>query len=412
MRVLILAESFYPLGGGVGTYGLALSRELVKRGIAVTVVTRRQRPDLPSQETIDGVEIIRLAPSGFPRAGKYLTLAPVLLHLLKHRGHFDLVYVWGLRILGVAAAIAGRFLRKPIVLRAEQTGEIPGSFIWQDRQRTPGIRDKVMGSGLKLRDGLLQRADRLVAISSEIAQEFEAAGYDRDRMIRIPNGVDLQRFQPVTRETAYAIRDGLGLPRKSFLFVYSGRLHRHKGLSTLLDAWRHLVTADKSGHLVLVGENSPNLGVEAELREFVSHHLLGDTVTFTGRQSDVLPWLQAADAFILPSQREGLSISLLEAMATGLPAIGTRTSGTTELIRPGENGYLVDIGDAAAMTRAMASLLRNPREAQEMGRKSRKLVEQDFGLEAAAERHLALFSSLVSTRREAAPEVTPAIAQA
>jgi glycosyltransferase involved in cell wall biosynthesis len=257
---------------------------------------------------------------------------------------------------------------------------------------------------------MLRGADRFVAISADIAAEFIAAGYAEDRLIRIPNGVDLQRFQPVSRDTAYELRDQLGLPRKSFLFVYSGRLHRHKGLFTLLDAWRHLMAMEKSGHLVLVGENSPNLGVETELRQLVSQHLLRDTITFAGHQADVLPWLQAADAFVLPSQREGLSISLLEAMAVGLPAVGTRTSGTVELIRPGGNGFLVDIGDAAGMTRAMGALLRNPREARELGRVAREIVENEFGLAVAADRHLELFSSLRPAGSAAEPQVAPVTA--
>jgi glycosyltransferase involved in cell wall biosynthesis len=264
-------------------------------------------------------------------------------------------------------------------------------------------------TGLRARDGILRRADSFVAISSDIAAEFQDAGYPAARMIRIPNGVDLDRFRPVTRETAAGLREQLGLPRKAFIFVFSGRLHRHKGLFTLLDAWRHLSAGEKSGHLVLVGENSPNLGIEGELRDLVNRHLLRDTITFAGRQADVLPWLQAADAFILPSQREGLSISLLEAMATGLPAVGTRTSGTIELIRPGENGYLVNIGDAAGMTRAMGEMIRHPRDAREMGKRSRALVEEEFGLEVAAERHLALFSRL-GPATPAAAAVAPATA--
>jgi glycosyltransferase involved in cell wall biosynthesis len=158
MRILILAESFYPLGGGVGTYGLALSRELVRRGVGVTVVTRRQRSSLERREIIDGVEIVRLAPSGFPRSGKYLTLPPVLNYLRRHRGEYDLIYVWGLRILGVAAALAGRYLGKPVVLRAEQTGEISGSFAWQDRRTRPGVGDRLVRSALRARDRLLRRA--------------------------------------------------------------------------------------------------------------------------------------------------------------------------------------------------------------------------------------------------------------
>ena len=404
MRILILAESFYPLGGGVGTYGLALSRELVKRGISVTVVTRRQQSQLERRESIDEVDIIRLAPAGFRRTGKYLTLGPVIRYLFRHRDEYDLVYVWGLRILGVAAVTAGRYLRKPVVLRAEQTGEISGSFAWQDRAIKSGPGDKLVQVVLRGRDKVLRRADKFVAISGDIADEFRFAGYDVERTIRIPNGVDLARFQPVSRDDAYQLRVQLGLPRKGFLFVFSGRLHRHKGLTTLLDAWRHLMAAEKSGHLVLVGENSPNLGVESELRQFVGQHLLRDSVTFAGRQADVLPWLQAADAFILPSQREGLSIAMLEAMATGLPVVGTRTSGTAELISPARNGYLIDIGDAAAMTRAMVKLLRHPREAREMGRVSRSIVEKEFGLDVAADRHLALFESLRSAA-EPAPEV-------
>jgi len=113
---------------------------------------------------------------------------------------------------------------------------------------------------------------------------------------------------------------------------------------------------------------------------------------------------------VLPSQREGLSISLLEAMAVGLPAVGTRTSGTVELIRPGLNGQLVDVGDAPAMTRAMASLLRNPREARAMGKMSREIVEKEFGLEVAADRHLELFASLRSAGPATEAEVAPVTA--
>jgi glycosyltransferase involved in cell wall biosynthesis len=271
------------------------------------------------------------------------------------------------------------------------------------------VGDRLVRSALRARDRLLRRADKFVAISDDIAEEFAAAGYGADRMIRIPNGVDLERFQPVSREAELLLRDQLGLPRKAFIFAYAGRLHRHKGLVTLLDAWRHLMAMEKSGHLVLVGENSPNLGVETDLRHFVGEHLLRDTVPFAGGRADVLPWLQAADAFILPSQREGLSISLLEAMATGLPAVGTRTSGTIELIRPGHNGHLVAIGDAAAMTRAMADLMRHPRQAREMGRAGRVIVENEFGLDRAADRHLDLFSGLGSAGEPAA-EIAPATA--
>lgn len=406
-RLLILSESFYPLGGGVGTYGLALSRALVLRGITVHVVTRRLLSDLLESETIDGVQIVRLPPAGLGRLGKYLTLFPLLLYLIRTRKDYDVVYVWGLRILGAAGVIAARLLGKPVALRAEQTGEVSGSFVWQDRTRH-GIASSLAQAALWLRDRVLIRADRFVAISDAIADEFTRARFPSDRLHRIPNGVDLAHFTPLPAGQGRALRASLGLPPSAFLFLYSGRLHRHKGLLTLLEAWRHVATREKSAHLVLLGENSPNLGVEEELRRYVSRHLLRDTVTFAGQQPDVLPFLRTADAFVLPSQREGLSIALLEAMACGLPAVGTRTSGTVELIRPGENGYLVDIGDAAGIARAMLTILADRERVRIMGANARRIVEREYGLEIAAARHLTLLAELRPIDPSPAPVVAPA----
>jgi glycosyltransferase involved in cell wall biosynthesis len=404
MRLLILTESFYPLGGGVGTFGLALSRMLSQHGVTVTVVTRRQNQELAGEELMGQVRVVRLAPTGFQRLGKYLTLVPVLYYLIKHRDEFDLIYVWGLRILGPVAVLAGRILGKPVALRAEQTGEISGSFVHQEGEPMPGVATAAR-LALGRRDALLKRADRFIAISEAIADEFRDAGFPLSQIRRIPNGVDLEAFKPVSRELALELRQKLGLRRSAFLFLYTGRLHRHKGLASLLDAWRHVAAMNTSAHLVLVGANSPHLGVEVELRSYVTEHFMSDTVTFAGRQGEVLAYIQAADAFVLPSQREGLSIALLEAMACGLPAVGTRTSGTVELIRPGENGYLVEIGDSAGMARAMTSLVQYPRRAREMGLASRALVEREFGLEVAASRHLALLSELRSTDLEVAPAI-------
>ncbi|MEO8201893.1 MAG: glycosyltransferase family 4 protein [Gemmatimonadota bacterium] len=393
VRLLILTESFYPLGGGVGTYGLALSQSLVPRGVSVRVVTRRQSDHLLKREVVDGVEIVRLPPAGLGRLGKYLAMFPLITYLIRSRKEYDIVYVWGLRILGVVGVIAARVLGKPVALRAEQTGEISGTFMWQDRTHRPGLGVTLANVGIWLRDRILIRADRFVAISSAIEDEFDQARFPRERLIRIPNAVDLVRFRPNPSMRGNG-RLPLGLPARAFLFLYSGRLHRHKGLLTLLEAWRKVATREKSAHLVLVGENSPNLGVEDELRRYVTRHLCSDTVTFAGQQSDVLPYLQAADAFVLPSQREGLSIALLEAMACELPAVGTRTSGTVELIRPGENGFLVNIGDVEGMTRAMLAMLADRAQARTMGANARALVEREYGLEVAATRHLALLAQL------------------
>lgn len=392
-RICILAESFYPLGGGVGTFGLALSRELVKQGSAVRVVTQRQRSDLPRSETVDGVSIVRLPAPGPKRLGKYSMLGTGFIHLARHRDSYDIVYVLGLRILGVLGVLAARRFGKRSIVRAEQTGEMSGSFLWQQKRTAGEIpRRGIAARAIASRNRILARADAFVAISAALREEFESCGIPANRIVSIPNGVDPERFHPLAAEARAALRRELGIGDE-YTFVFAGRLHQHKGLFTLLDAWSRL-KPDSRSRLLLVGGDSPVMGCETALKEMVAARGLQDSVRFVGPTPAVVRYLQAADCFVLPSEREGFSIALLEAMACGIPSVATMTSGSPELVRPGQTGELVPIGDPGALALALDRMRTEPARGVHMGSNARGLVLAGYTLAHAAARHMDLFARL------------------
>ncbi len=129
--------------------------------------------------------------------------------------------------------------------------------------------------------------------------------------------------------------------------VYTGRLLRGKGLEVLIEAFSAVAAERVDLQLLLVGSgDGQSLSVEPELRRRVSELGLAARVLFAGRRDRVEDWLRAADLFVFPSLYEALGISLVEAAACGLPAIGSRTGGIVDVIEDDSSGLLVPPGDA------------------------------------------------------------------
>ena len=117
-------------------------------------------------------------------------------------------------------------------------------------------------------------------------------------------------------------------------------------------------------------------------------------MTFTGRVDDVAERLRASDLFVFPSEFEALGISLVEAAACGLPAIGARTGGIVDVIEEGASGLLVPPRDAAALASALRALVADPERRREMGRRAREVARDRFDLEDSVSRYVALFREL------------------
>jgi glycosyltransferase involved in cell wall biosynthesis len=396
-RVLFLTESFHPVLGGGESHIRELSRRLVSGGFGATVLTRRGEPAWPAEETLDGVRVLRVPPFGPGRAGKFRMVPFALGRLRRERASYDLLVVRGTRVLGLPGLLAGRLAARAVVLQPEVNGELDGTaFTWGKAWEGSPLA-RMVRSGVRARNRLFRDADAFVAMSARIRDEMVGSGLPREKVAHIPHGVDTDRFRPARAAERAELRRRLGLPAESRMVTYTGRLLRGKGLEALLGAFARVAASEPAVHLVLVGSGEgQSLSVEAELRARAEEPDLRGRVTFTGRVEAVEDWLRASDVFALPSEFEALGLSLVEAAACGLPAVGSRTGGIVDVIEDGRTGLLVAPGHPEALAAALRSLLGEVEWRRELGERARRRALSLFDVRDSVRRYAALFHELVS----------------
>lgn len=252
-----------------------------------------------------------------------------------------------------------------------------------------------------LRRGIRPLVQRYVAVSQDLAGWLETTvGVAPERIRQIYNGVAADRFRPRAGARPPLAPRGF-LPDDALVVGTVGRLAAVKDQRTLIDAFA--VLAAEPGalasrlRLVVVGDGA--LRQDLELRA-VSQGV-ADRVWFAGDRGDVAELMQLFDVFVLPSLAEGISNTLLEAMATGLATIATRVGGNPELVAEGCTGALVPVGQPREMAQAIGRFLSDPGLRARYGQAARSAVEQRFGWERCVGQYLALYDELLG--RVAAP---------
>jgi glycosyltransferase involved in cell wall biosynthesis len=226
-------------------------------------------------------------------------------------------------------------------------------------------------------------------------------GFPPDRVEVVYNGIDLTPFE-ARPEDRPAIRRSIGLGPEDFVVIQVARLDPIKDHATALHAFRDLARRRPDARLVIVGEG-PQLGaIQARLRELE----IGGGVRLLGLRSDVARLLSAADVSLLTSLSEGIPLTIIEAMAAGLPVVATRVGGVGEVVEDGVHGFLADPGDAAALAGHLLRLAADPALRAELGRRGRDRAFAIFAEDRMVDRYVDLYRAMTDARRHplAAPE--------
>jgi glycosyltransferase involved in cell wall biosynthesis len=392
-RICLLTETYHPLVGGGETQARTLAEGLVAQGWQVLILTRRHDTALPRREIVGNVPVYRIGPSGaahWKKWGLLFSAAPALWRL---RREYDLIFVSGFRVVGVTAVLLAKLLGKKVILKADSLGEMSGDFFTGGLARF-GLHPNslLFRAFLGLRNRILRRADRFVAISTVVAEELQAHGVSAGQIERIPNSVDNGRFHPVSEPEKLALRRQLGLPVEAQIVIYTGRLVRYKGLPFLLKVWREIQDQSNDAYLLLVGAGGLDIdNCEAELRDYITAHQLQESVGLTGNVRNVAQYLQAADIFVFPTENEAFGISLIEAMACGLAVVSTAVGGLKDLVDHEQNSLVVEVGNQQQLQHALETLLCTPALRQQIGLSAYESVQPTYSTPIVMRRFQDLF---------------------
>ena len=377
MRVLMINYELPPIGGGGGKATLNLAANFVRRGHQVAVLTSHFR-GLPRRETIQGARILRapvlrrhadrcspLELLSFTAAG---TLAGLWL-AATFRPHVVLAFF--AFPSGPVALATRRLLGKPYVV------SLRGSDVPR-----PEIGSSALSPFLRL---ALRRvcgsASAVTAVSGGLRSAALAAAPGLDVLV-IPNGVDLDRFRPAEDSR----------PPGRVRLLYVGRLREFKGVRILLSAFASMARrAEQAVELHLVGDGPDR----ATLERLSSRLGITERVRFHGwvAYARITDFYHRADCLVLPSFVEGMPNVVLEAMACGLPVVGTDVAGTRELIRDGEEGRLVPRRNAEALGAALLQLVSDTKLRRRMGRCARERA-LEFSWQKAGDQYLDILSRI------------------
>jgi glycosyltransferase involved in cell wall biosynthesis len=206
-------------------------------------------------------------------------------------------------------------------------------------------------------------------------------------VVAIPNGVDTENFQPRDRRAA---REKAGVPAeaKIVLFLADSAAEKRKGLSVLLEALKGL-DDDEGIYLMVLGRGLAdyNLGSRAK------------TVDFVEDEASLSFVYSAADVFVIPSLQDNLPNTAIEALACGIPTVGSDAGGIPEIVRDGETGLVVPAGDALRLKEAIRGLLGDAGRRAAMSERARRVAVEEYSLEVQARRYMDLYNEMVSTAR-------------
>lgn len=244
-------------------------------------------------------------------------------------------------------------------------------------------------------DWALAKVSAQVVCVSEAVKEFyrTRAGVSPRKLSVILNGIDLAPFNDVSTDAGSKRRE-LGVPVDAPVCSVIARLVPQKGHRYLLAALPAIREAFPSAVVLVVGNGSERESLERQAHEL---GLLGDAVRFLGERRDIPEILKATDVLVLPSsEREGLPICVLEAMAARRPVVVTDLGGNRQVIEEGRTGFIVPAADAGALAAGIRRMLEDPEQARAMGEAGRAKVEREFGVSRMVQQTADLYESLLA----------------
>lgn len=425
-RIRVVITTFLPFVGGAETQTLAQCQRLLEKGYDAQVMTFRHDIAWPRKEEVRGVPTQRIAGLFLHNRQKLPRLLQRLLYLLavlamswavwRQRKEFDVLQVCQCSSIVLPLAIVCLLTHKPMTIVLISAGADKATRSNEQARLLAGPLDPYL-PWLKVADGTwidgdlygLQSAGPLVfnmtrallkhiqasiiVLSSRMEHYLQKNAFELPGTMCIPNGVDIDRFQPVAAQ--------LQSEDHAHTVVCVSKLRYEKGIDVLLQAWRLVHEQVPEARLLLIGDGP----LAAQLKKLADALGISASVEFAGLKSDIPEQLHQGAINVLPSRWEGMPNALLEAMACGLTCVATRVSGSEDLIQHGFNGLLVETENYTQMAQALILLLRDSQLVREYGAQARQTIEQYYTLDYITNRYIEVYQRVFAQKQHGAQEL-------
>ena len=383
-KITVAAGSFWPEIGGPSSYVRSILPRIKESGFEVDLVVRSKKRKYPEDSGLD-FKIYRV--KDWP--SKPLNYLRYFLTLLKKAKSSEIIYAQGPVSSGYPAYWANKFLKKKLVVK------ITGDYAWEQYSLENEIievidfqRHKLSGRFKTLRkvqERVCRSADLVIVPSRFLAKVVRHWGVKEEKIKVVYNGTD---FKPLDLKKEEA-RKNIGISGN--IILSAGRLVPWKGFKMLVKIMPELIKEHNFARLVIVGD-----GPEMETLEIMKNNLgLQNKVYMVGKkpQEELKMYLAAADMFVLNTAYEGFSHQLLEAMAAGVPVVTTNAGGNPELVKQGDNGFMVKYNDELNLTEAIKAVFGNEDIRQKFSEEGKKTAER-FTVKKMTDETVNLFNSL------------------
>ena len=397
VEVCLVMRHFHPILAGAAERFRRYSVDLAKGGIRFRVFTLRESEShLGNERLHEALEVCRIDASGAPwerdaalfqAAWQYLATRPpgrfVLQTSLCHK------------------------LARPWLVRIRQLGcpcLFVGTMVGRKQENLPLWRQWLYA----FREWRNYRPfDRVVASTTVMRDWLRSLGVRGERIVVIPNGVDINRFRPASKEEKSRLRDQLGLPDDCPIVLFAGNIVPRKGVDLLLGAWPGVVSKESACLAIVGGFDRPTFMTKErieELRSFqdgirqaASSPQIATTVLLAGESDRIEDWMRAADLFVFPTEQEGMGNVVLEAMGCGLPCVITRFHGLPE-VEFGSAGleYRLVERTVEDLKMGLIEILSDDLGAESFRKRARNWAISQAGVERTIDRYSALYRELTT----------------
>lgn len=390
MKVLQVISLFDPSStfGGAPKVAYVISKELVKRGHEVTVLTTNaydQKRRLNAENSYylcDGIQVRYLKNVVYMPARNVFVAPEIIKFFMEDAQHFDVIHLHEYRsFFGIAMSLLGEKQNVPYILQAH--GSLPQVML---KQKLKWAYDLFFGYKL------LREASKMVAFTQTEAQQYKSMGVPKEKIEVIPNGIDLSEYSNLPPNGSFKKKFSIDKDEKIILYI--GRIHRLKGIDFLIKSLAFLIKSGVTNvKLVLVG---PDNGYLIGAKNLVGSLDISEHVLFTGfiSEEDKISAYVDSTIVVYPRQYEPFGLVPLEAAAVSKPVIVATGTYMSKVVKEGDFGFSVKYGDVEGLAKLLKLFIVNGRLTAEMGTRGRQYVASNYSIQRVVDKLEKLYESV------------------